>query len=393
MLGRRLPACLAAASRASNNLLLQSACKEGNDLHGLVHERGLSSLAANLVPKGAGGRSSVSGVAATVFGATGFLGRYVVQQLAKVGSQVFVPYRGEYDHQRHLKLMGDLGQIVPIKYSLRDEDQVRAAMEKSNVVINLLGRDYETRNFTFEDINVTAAAQIAKLCQEHGGINRFVHVSCLGASPSAPAKLHRTKAAGEAIVRELFPEVTILRPGAMVGTEDRLLNRLAVLAKKFPSVPIVAGGATKLQPAHVVDVAAAVMAVLKDGLTAGLTYELGGPDVFTIRQLVDLMYEQIREHPSIIDIPLPLGKLVTLPREIALKTLGVPVPNPIMFTYDYMNGLEADYVVSPDALQFKDLGIIPRKLHGVAIDHLTAFRAGGPNLGSTVGERVSGAGF
>ncbi|KAF3657495.1 NADH dehydrogenase [ubiquinone] 1 alpha subcomplex subunit 9, mitochondrial [Capsicum chinense] len=114
-----------------------------------------------LVRKGTGGRSSVSGIVATVFGATGFLGRYLVQQLAKMGSQVLVPFRGSEDSPRHLKLMGDLGQIVPMKYNPRDENSVKAVMAKANVVINLIGREYETRNYSFEEVNHHMAEQLA----------------------------------------------------------------------------------------------------------------------------------------------------------------------------------------------------------------------------------------
>uniref|UniRef100_A0A2P2JDN3 NAD-dependent epimerase/dehydratase domain-containing protein n=1 Tax=Rhizophora mucronata TaxID=61149 RepID=A0A2P2JDN3_RHIMU len=116
---------------------------------------------AHLVRKGTGGRSSVSGIIATVFGATGFLGRYLVQQLAKMGSQVLVPFRGSEDSPRHLKLMGDLGQIVPMKYNPRDENSVKAVMAKANVVINLIGREYETRNYSFEEVNHGMAEQLA----------------------------------------------------------------------------------------------------------------------------------------------------------------------------------------------------------------------------------------
>ncbi|KAL6635352.1 hypothetical protein ACP70R_028023 [Stipagrostis hirtigluma subsp. patula] len=114
-----------------------------------------------LVRKGTGGRSSVSGIVAAVFGATGFLGRYLVQQLAKMGSQVLVPFRGSEDCHRHLKVMGDLGQIVPMKYNPRDVDSIKAVMAKSNVVVNLIGREYETRNYGFEEVNHHMAGQLA----------------------------------------------------------------------------------------------------------------------------------------------------------------------------------------------------------------------------------------
>lgn len=358
--------------------------------------RHVSSLAvrSNVMAKGPGGRSSVSGIVATVFGATGFLGRYVVQQLARTGSQVIVPYRGGDDDPRHLKLMGDLGQVLPMKFNIRDDESVAAVMAKSNVVINLIGRDFETRNFSFEDINVTAARKIAKLATEHGGVARLIQVSCLGASRHAPSEQHRTKAAGEEAALEAFPQGTILRPGPLVGTEDRLLNSWAIQAKKFPSIPLIAGGKTLVQAVHVTDVASAVMAaVADDGRSCGKTYELGGPDVMSIRDLVHLTFETIRDPPRITDIPVPIAKLIALPRELLLRRVPFPIPSPTMFTLDYIRSLEFDHVVSDDALKFSDLGLVPQKLIGVPIEHLYAYRTGGPQYGQTVGERVSGAGF
>ncbi|KAJ7568659.1 hypothetical protein O6H91_01G042600 [Diphasiastrum complanatum] len=345
-------------------------------------------------PKGTGGRSSVSGVVATVFGATGFLGRYVVQLLAKTGSQVMVPFRGLEDSHRHLKLMGDLGQIVPMKYDIRDEESIRAAIAKSNVVINLIGKENETRNFSFEDINVDIPDRLSQLAHEHGGIMRFIQVSCLGASHSSPSKSYRTKAIGEELTVKNFPGATILRPAVMFGTEDRFLNRWAIQAKKLPALPIIAGGKTKLQPALVLDVAAAVVAAVRDeGTSVGKTYELGGPDVLTVNELVHIMFDTIREHPHVIDVPLSVAKLMAAPQEYLLKKVPFPLSPVFPFYSDYVHSLEVDSIVSPEALGFTDLGIKPRKLQGIAIDYLLAYRAGGPFMGSTVGERTAGAGF
>lgn len=348
----------------------------------------------HLIRKGTGGRSSVSGIIATVFGATGFLGRYVVQQLAKVGSQVLVPFRGSEDSPRHLKLMGDLGQIVPMKYDPRDESSIKAVMAKSNVVINLIGREYETRNFSFEDVNGVISEHLAKIAKEHGGIMRFIQVSCLGASPSSPSRMLRTKAAGEEVVLKEIPEATILRPAAMIGTEDRILNKWAQIAKNWVVLPIIGDGCSKLQPVYVIDVAAAIIAALKDdGNSMGKTYELGGPEVFTIEQLVQLMYKTIREEPRYIKIPIPIARLLASPREFLLKKVPFPLPTPVIFNQDYVDSLTVDNVVSQNALTFRDLGIIPRKLKGYPIDYLLQYRSGGPSYGTTIGDRVAGPGF
>ncbi|MQM03570.1 hypothetical protein Taro_036359, partial [Colocasia esculenta] len=362
----------------------------------------------HLVRKGTGGRSSVSGIVATVFGATGFLGRYVVQQLAKMGSQVLVPFRGSEDSHRHLKLMGDLGQIVPMKYNPRDENSIKAVMAKANVVLNLIGREYETRNFSFEEVNHTMAEQLAMvgicfcllpipflsgvldvIAKEHGGIMRFIQVSCLGASSTSPSRMLRAKAtAEEAVLREL-PEATIMKPAVMIGTEDRILNRWAHFAKKWSFLPLIGDGSTKLQPVYVVDVAAAIIAALKDdGSSMGKIYELGGPEVFTIHELAELMYDTIREWPRYVKVPFPIAKALATPRELLLNKVPFPLPTPNMLNLDEINTLTVDTVVSKDALTFEDLGIVPHKLKGYPVEYLISYRKGGPAFGSTISEKL-----
>ncbi|XP_071689421.1 NADH dehydrogenase [ubiquinone] 1 alpha subcomplex subunit 9, mitochondrial-like [Rutidosis leptorrhynchoides] len=344
----------------------------------------------HLVRKGTGGRSSVSGIVATVFGATGFLGRYLVQELAKMGSQVLVPFRGSEDSPRHLKLMGDLGQIVPMKYNPRDENSIKAVMAKANVVINLIGREYDTRNYSFEEVNHHMAEQLAKLSKEHGGIMRFIQLSCLGASKSSPSRMLQAKAAAEeSILREL-PEATILRPAVMLGTEDRILNPWAHFARKYNFLPLVNGGSTKIQPVYVADVASAVVAALKDdGSSMGKLYELGGPDIYTLHELAEIMYEVIREWPHYINVPLPIAKAISTPRDILLNKVPFPLPSPSIFNLDMINALSSDKLVSEDALTFNDLGIVPHKVKGYPIEFLIQYRKGGPNYGSTVSERAN----
>lgn len=361
--------------------------------NGIDHPRQGSTLATNgvghLVRKGTGGRSSVSGIIATVFGATGFLGRYVVQELAKMGTQVLVPFRGSEDSQRHLKLMGDLGQIVPMKYNPRDENSIKAVMAKANVVFNLIGREYETRNFSFEEVNHAMAEQLAMIAKEHGGIMRFIQVSCLGASSSSPSRMLRAKASAEEAVLREFPEATIMKPAVMLGTEDRILNRWAQFAKKWSFLPLIGDGSTKIQPVYVVDVAAAMIAALKDdGTSMGKVYELGGPEVFTMHQLAEIMYDVIREWPRYVKVPFPIARAIATPREFLLNKVPFPLPTPDIFNLDQINALTVDTIVSENALTFNNLGIAPRKLKGYPIEYLISYRKGGPSVGSTISERV-----
>lgn len=343
------------------------------------------------ISKGTGGRSSVSGIVATVFGCTGFLGRYVVQQLAKIGSQVMVPFRGCEDSPRHLKLMGDLGQIVPMKFDPRDENTIKSAIAKSNVVINLIGREFETRNYTFDDVHIGLTESISRLSKQHGGIIRYAQGSCLGASLTSPSKFYRSKAIADEIALRHFPQATVLRAGPLVGTEDRLLNIWAQQAKNLPFVPVIGSGQTRLQPAFVMDVAAAVVAAVKDdGSSMGHTYDLGGPGVFRVKDLVLLVFDTIREHPRIVHIPTIFPRMVSLPRDFVIKKLRVPVSSRSNFSKDFLDTVDIDQVISKGALSFKDLGLIPRALQGVVIEHLYAYRSGGPSVGTTVGEQMTG---
>jgi NADH dehydrogenase (ubiquinone) 1 alpha subcomplex subunit 9 len=166
------------------------------------------------------GRSSNSGITATVFGANGFLGRYVVNRLARSGARIVVPYRGDDYDIKHLRVMGDLGQIVPFEMSIRDYAALETAIAGSNVVINLLGKPFETRRFSFDQINVAFPRVVGALCAELG-VDRLVHFSALGASPTAASKWLRTKALGELAVREEFPGATILRPGTRQRASER----------------------------------------------------------------------------------------------------------------------------------------------------------------------------
>ncbi|CAH9093815.1 unnamed protein product [Cuscuta europaea] len=362
--------------------------------YGIETPRYASTLATkgvgHLVRKGTGGRSSVSGIVATVFGATGFLGRYLVQQLAKMGSQVLVPFRGSEDSHRHLKLMGDLGQIVPMKYNPRDEDSIKAVMAKANVVINLIGREYETRNYSFEEVNRYMAEQLAAIAKEHGGILRFIQVSCLGASPTSPSKMLRAKAAAEEAILHEIPEATILKPAVMIGTEDRILNPWAHFAKKYNFLPLFGDGSTKIQPVYVADVASAVVASLKDdGSSMGKVYELGGPDIYTVHKLAELMYDMIREWPHYVKVPFPIAKAIATPRELLLKKVPFPLPTPSIFNLDMIEAMTTDTVVSEDALKFEDLGLVPQKVKGYPVEFLIQYRKGGPHYGSTVSEKVS----
>jgi len=249
-------------------------------------KRGIKSLS---VIKVGGGRSSVSGIIATVFGATGFLGRYVVNNLGRTGSQVIIPFRYDEHNYRHLKLMGDLGTIVPFRFDIRDIESVKTAISRSNVVINLIGRNYETKYFSFEDVNVKIPKMLAQLSSDMG-IERFIHFSCLGAKEDSPFRFYKTKAEGEKAVLQAFPRATIFRPAPIYGHFDHFLNKIAYTAQTLSFIPVLNEGQSQIQPIYVLDVATAVMNAIVDDMTAGKTYSLGGNKIYTMMEIVNMIY-------------------------------------------------------------------------------------------------------
>ncbi|XWS31358.1 hypothetical protein CRYUN_Cryun23aG0069500 [Craigia yunnanensis] len=266
-------------------------------------------------------------------------------------------------------------------------------MEKANVVINLIGREYETINYSFEEVNHFMAEQLAVIAKEHGGIMRFIQVSCLGSSLSSPSRFRRAKAAGEEAVLKELPEMlpygfsinsfsiffhlqaTIMKPAVMIGTEDRIMNQWVQFAKKYSFLPLVGDGSTKIQPVYVVDVASAIVAALKDdGTSMGKA---------------ELMFDTIHEWPCYVNVPLPIAKAIAMPREVLFKKVPFSLPNPDIFNLDQIHAFSTDTVVSENALTFMDLGIGPHKLKGHPVEYLIQYRKGSPQFGSTVSEKVN----
>ncbi|CAL8291736.1 unnamed protein product [Boreogadus saida] len=260
-------------------------------------------LHAAVVPRGKGGRSSSSGIAATVFGATGFLGRYVVNRLGRMGSQIVVPHRCDQYDLMYLRPMGDLGQIIFMEWDARNKDSIKQALQHSNVVVNLVGREWETSNYGFEDVFVSIPQQIARAARE-AGVSKLIHMSHLNADIRSPSKYLRNKAVGEAAVRDEFPDAVILKPSEMFGREDRFFNHFANLRWFGSAVPLIAmGKKTEKQPVHVVDVAKAIINAIKDPEANGKTYALVGPNRYLLHDLVEYIYAVA--HRPFVPYPLP----------------------------------------------------------------------------------------
>ncbi|HLY47507.1 MAG TPA: complex I NDUFA9 subunit family protein [Stellaceae bacterium] len=301
-----------------------------------------------------------------ILGGSGFIGRYVVKRLAERGDVLTVGGR-HAAAAKFLKLKGDVGQIGLVNLSIDDESLLPAFVAGNDAVVNLVGLLYERGAQRFELVHHVAPARLARLARD-AGVERFVHVSAIGADARSTSAYARTKAAGEEAVRDAFPTATILRPSVVFGPEDQFFNRLATMAMVSPAIPLIGGGDTRMQPVYVGDVADAVVRCIDDSATAGRTYELGGPRVYTLRQLTELMLAEIGRKRLLIDLPFGLASLQA--RLLAL------LPSPPL-TPDQVELLKRDNIVSSGALGFDSLGITPTALEAVLPGYLDRFRRGG----------------
>ena len=301
-----------------------------------------------------------------VLGGSGFIGRYIVQRLAARGDVIPVGCR-RAEEAKFLKPLGDVGQIATLNLSIGDEQILPAFLAGNDALVNCVGILRESGSQTFDRVHHTGPARLARLARE-AGIERFVHISAIGADPRSSSAYARTKAAGEAAVRDAFPTVTILRPSVVFGAEDQFFNRFAAMATISPILPLIGGGHTRFQPVYVGDVADAVVKCLDDPTTAGRTYELGGPKVYTFRELIELVLGEIRRKRLLVDLPFGLAA-------IQARLMSI-LPNPPL-TPDQVELLKRDNVVSSGALTLAALGIAPTAVEGILPSYLDRFRRGG----------------
>ncbi|OBT69052.1 NADH-ubiquinone oxidoreductase 40 kDa subunit, mitochondrial [Pseudogymnoascus sp. 23342-1-I1] len=308
-----------------------------------------------------GGRSSLGGHTATVFGATGFLGRYIVNRLARQGCTVIIPYREEMA-KRHLKVSGDLGRIIFMEYDLRNTESLEESVRHSDIVYNLVGRSYPTKNFDLEDVHVEGAERIADAVAKYD-VDRFVHVSSYNADANSTSEFYRTKARGESVVRSIFPETTIVRPAPMFGFEDRLLHKLAGVTNLLTSNNM----EERYKPVHVIDVGHALEKMLNDDSTASQTYELFGPKDYSTAEIAELVDKEIHKHRRHINLP----KSILKPAATILnKALWWPV-----LSGDEIEREFIDQHIDPTAKTFKDLDIEPADLANLTFHYLQSYRS------------------
>jgi NADH dehydrogenase len=301
-----------------------------------------------------------------VLGGAGFIGRYVVQRLAARGDVVVVGGR-HAENAKFLMTAGLVGQIAFVNATIDDEQILPAFLAGSNAVVNCVGILAESGRQTFERVHYLGPARLARLARE-AGVERLVHISAIGADPRSRSAYARSKAQGEAAVRDAFPTATILRPSIVFGPEDQFFNRFAGIAMISPVLPVIGGGRTRFQPVYVGDVADAVLKCLEEPATAGRTYELGGPKIYSFRELIELLLGEIRRKRLLID--LPFGAAAFQARLMSV------LPSPPL-TPDQVELLRSDNVVSSGALTLAALDITPTAVEAILPTYLDRFRRGG----------------
>ena len=301
----------------------------------------------------------------TVFGGGGFIGRHIVQRLAAAGHNIRIAGR-DTERAARLCTMGGVGQITPVSASVTHEASCVRAIAGADLVINLVGILFESRAGDFQRIQAEGAGRVARLAAA-AGAKQFLHLSAIGADAGSPSLYAQTKAAGEAAVLAAFPSAIILRPSVVFGPDDQFFNRFAGLAAMLPFMPVVAGE-TRFQPVYVGDVADAAMAALADPAATGKTFELGGPRVMTMREVLRFILDTTGRRRPMLDMPMGLMRFQA--------GLLQRLPKPPL-TQDQLLLLGRDNVVGHGVPSFADLGIAPKSVEAVVPAYLKRFRQGG----------------
>lgn len=283
----------------------------------------------------------------TVFGGSGFIGRHVVRALARRGWRIRVAVRRP-DLAFHLQPLGKVGQIHAVQANVRYPDSVAHALRDAEAAVNLVGILRETGAQKFDAIQHLGAQTIAKAVKE-AGTGTFVHISAIGADPASSSHYAQTKAFGEAAARLSRPDTIIFRPSVVFGPEDQFFNRFAAMARFMPALPLIGGGQTKLQPVFAGDVATAVALALEGKAKPGTTYELGGPEVATLRRIIEFVLKVTQRRRPLIPVSFGRAKLLASVTEtVAHVSLGL-FPEIFRITKDQVELLRHDNIVSPEA--------------------------------------------
>ncbi len=311
----------------------------------------------------------MTGKLAVVFGGSGFVGRNVVRELAKRGWRVRVAVRRPH-HAQFLRPMGAVGQIQLTQANVRFRPSIAEALKGADAVVNLVGLLSQTGSQRFASVQAGGAAAIAELAAKEG-VTNFVQISAIGADEESESLYAKTKALAEKAVYAAMPSAAILRPSIVFGPEDDFFNRFAAMAGLSPALPLIGGGKTKFQPVYVDNVADAVCAALESPEAAGKTYELGGPTVYTFKELLELMLKETCQKRFFAPVPFAVAPMMGLVGEIVgiLPFVDAPI------TRDQILLLKKDNVVAQEGVgTLADLGVTPTALETILPDYMVRFR-------------------
>jgi NADH dehydrogenase len=306
----------------------------------------------------------------TIFGGTGFIGRYVVGRLAERGARLRVISRSPDTRGHHLQPLGRVGQIVVQSADFNSEAALRRAVAGAAGVVNLIGILYETRRQEFAEVHGALPGRIAAAAQAEG-VARMVQISAIGADPASSSVYARSKAEGERRVLEAFPKATILRPSIVIGPEDSFFNRFAALARVLPALPLIGGGQTRFQPVYVGDVAQAVVAAQERDDCQGQVYELGGPQIYTFAELMRYMLSVVGRRRLLPSVPFGLAMIQARLLEL--------LPEPPL-TRDQVELLKVDNVVGATMPGLQALDITPTPIELIVPQYLARYRALPPRM-------------
>lgn len=306
----------------------------------------------------------------TVFGGSGFVGRYVVRALARSGWRVRVAVRRP-NLAPELRVIGDVGQIELVQANVRVRETVERALDGAQACVNLVGCLYEAGPQKFEALHTEAARTIAEVCAALG-VTRLVQMSALGADANSPALYARTKAAGEAAVRAAVPGAIIIRPSVIFGSEDGFFNKFAAMAATSPVLPLIGGGKTRFAPVYAGDVGAAIATALERKAAVGQTYELGGPGEYSFRELMELVLKETQRKRILAPVPWEIAGVLG-----AVGGLVAMTPFPPLVTSDQVKLLKADNVPSRGSKGLAALDVPSTAVEAVLPTYLWRFRKGG----------------
>lgn len=306
----------------------------------------------------------------TVFGGSGFVGSQAVRALAKAGWRVRVAVR-KPALAGDLRLLGDVGQVLPVRCDVTSAADVAAALKGASAAVNLVGILHEGGKRTFETLHVEAARTIAEACVAYD-ITTLVHVSAIGADVNAASDYGRTKGEGEAAVRALVPSAVIVRPSIVFGAEDNFLNKFGAMGTMAPALPLIGGGETRFQPVYVGDVAEAVARCVEREDAAGRTFELGGPAVWSFKEILTYILRETGRDRMLAPLPFFAAKMLAGFTQLTAVVGIAPV-----LTQDQVVLLETDNVVAEGAEGLAALGLTPTGLEAIAPTYLWRYRVGG----------------